>query len=262
MGVVNNTSDRFSDGGRYIDQSAALEHARRLIADGADMLDLGGESTRPNSEPVPALIELSRVIPLIQAIRAESAISISVDTMKPQVASAAMAAGATLWNDVTALRHAPSSLETAAELGCEVALMHMRGEPSSMQDQPIYDDVVSEVEAFLVTQAEAAIAAGVSRERIMLDPGVGFGKTLEHNLAILAQLDRFVRLGFRVLLGVSRKRFIRAIDPLADQPSARLGGSLAAVIAGAQAGCAVVRVHDVRETVQALKVHAAIARAK
>jgi dihydropteroate synthase len=258
MGVVNVTPDSFSDGGRFFDQEAALVHARKLIADGADLLDLGGESTRPGAEPVPAPVELRRVIPLIQAIRAESPIPLSIDTMKPEVAEAAMAAGATLWNDVAALC-APESLEVAARLGCEVALMHMQGEPRTMQADPRYDDVVGEVLSFLSARAEAAMAAGVARDRILIDPGIGFGKTLAHNLALLANLDRFVATGFRVLLGVSRKGFIHAIDPTAVEAQDRLGGSLAAALAGAGAGCAMIRVHDVRETVQALKVRAAIA---
>jgi len=261
MGIVNATPDSFSDGGRYLDAGAALDHARRLIADGADMLDLGAESTRPGAEPVSAEVEIERLVPLIAAIRAESPIPISVDTMKPEVARAAMAAGASIWNDVTALRHAPDSLATAAGLGCEVVLMHMKGEPRTMQAEPHYDDVAGEVAAFLAERAEAAMSAGVARGKIWLDPGVGFGKhMIRHNLPLLAGLDRIVALGFPVLLGASRKAFIGALDggAKADQ---RLGGSIAAALKGAQAGVAVVRVHDVRETVQALTVWAAIDQA-
>jgi len=258
MGVLNVTPDSFSDGGRFLDQEAALAHARRLIAEGVDMLDVGGESTRPGAEPVATEEEIARVEPLIRAIRAESAIPISVDTMKPKVARAAVAAGASMWNDVTALRHAPDSLAAAAELGCEVVLMHMQGEPRTMQDEPRYDDVVAEVAEFLLARAEAAMAAGVARERIWLDPGVGFGKhMLRHNLPLLAGLDRIVALGFPVLLGVSRKRFISALD--GDAPAdQRLGGSIAAALAGVAQNVAAVRVHDVRETVQALRVWQAI----
>jgi len=258
MGVVNVTPDSFSDGGRFLDQEAALAHARRLIAEGVEMLDVGGESTRPGAEPVAAEEEIARVEPLIRAIRAESAIPISVDTMKPKVARAAVAAGASMWNDVTALRHAPDSLAAAAELGCEVVLMHMQGEPRTMQDEPRYDDVVAEVAEFLLARAEAAMAAGVARERIWLDPGVGFGKhMLRHNLPLLAGLDRIAALGFPVLLGVSRKRFISALD--GDAPAdQRLGGSIAAALAGVAQNVAAVRVHDVRETVQALRVWQAI----
>jgi dihydropteroate synthase len=261
MGIVNLTPDSFSDGGRALDFDAALAHARQLAADGADILDLGAESTRPGAAPVAAEVEISRLAPLIAALRAESAIPISVDTMKPRVARAAMAAGASIWNDVTALRHAADSLPTAAELGCEVVLMHMQGEPQTMQAEPRYADVAAEVADFLAARAEAALAAGVARERIWLDPGIGFGKhRTRHNLPLLAGLDRIVALGFPVLLGASRKSFIGAVDR--EGPAdARLGGSIAAALAGAAAGVAAVRVHDVRETVQALAVWDAIARA-
>jgi dihydropteroate synthase len=258
MGIVNATPDSFSDGGRYLDPRAALAHARRLIAEGADILDIGAESTRPGAEPVPAEAEIARVVPLVQAIRAESSIPISVDTMKPQVARAAVAAGATMWNDVAALRYAPDGLETAAALGCEVVLMHMQGEPRTMQAEPHYDDVAAEVADFLAQRAEAATAAGVAREKIWLDPGIGFGKhMLRHNLPLLAGLERVVALGFPVLLGASRKSFIGALSGGAA-PDRRLGGSIAAALHGAQAGVAAVRVHDVAETVQALAVQAAI----
>jgi len=262
MGVVNVTPDSFSDGGRHIEREAALRHALSLAAAGAEVVDIGGESTRPGAEPVSEAEELDRVVPLVEAIRARSAVAISVDTMKPAVARAAVAAGAGWWNDVTALRERPDSLEAAAGLGCEVVLMHMRGEPRTMQAAPRYDDVVAEVCAFLQARAEAALAAGVARERIWLDPGIGFGKDLGHNLALLANLDRVAALGFPVLLGVSRKRFIRAIDRTAEDPGDRLGGSLACAILGAEAGCKALRVHDVRETVQALEVWRAVRGAK
>jgi len=258
VGIVNVTPDSFSDGGRFLDPGAALAHARRLIAQGADILDIGGESTRPGAEPVSEDDEIARVIPLIEQVRGESDIRLSIDTMKPAVARAAVAAGAAIWNDVTALRWSDDSLSTAAELGCEVVLMHMLGEPRTMQDDPRYDDVVAEVRAFLADRAEAAVAAGVAREKIWLDPGIGFGKTLAHNLALLANLDALTALDFPVVLGASRKRFLAALYPAAKDPDARLGGSLAAALTGASAGVAAVRVHDVAETVQALKVWAAI----
>jgi dihydropteroate synthase len=258
MGVVNVTPDSFSDGGRLMDPDAALARARKLVADGADWLDIGAESTRPGAEPVAEAEEIARALPLIAALRRESDIPISIDTMKPAVARAAVAAGASMWNDVTALGWRGDSLASAAELGCQVVLMHMQGEPGTMQAAPRYDDVVAEVTAFLVARAEAAMAAGVERSRLWLDPGIGFGKSLEHNLALLADLDRITGLGFPVLLGVSRKAFVRRIDPTAEAPGDRLGGSLAAALAGARAGVAMVRVHDVRETVQALAVQAAI----
>jgi dihydropteroate synthase len=257
MGVVNVTPDSFSDGGRFAALPAALAHARALVAAGADILDIGGESTRPGAEAVPEAEELARVLPLIEAIRAESDLPISIDTLKPGVARAAVAAGATLWNDVSALG-GEGAVETAAALGCQVVLMHMQGEPRTMQDGPAYTDVVAEVCDRLAARAEAAAAGGVARGRIWLDPGIGFGKRLEHNLALLANLDRLVALGYPVLLGVSRKRFIRALDATADDPYDRLGGSLAAALHGAASGVAAVRVHDVRETVQALKVRRAI----
>ena len=261
MGILNVTPDSFSDGGLYLEPGAALAHARRLIAEGADILDLGAESTRPGAEPVTAEAEIARLVPLIAAIRAESAIPISVDTMKPQVARAAIAAGAAMWNDVTALRHAPESLDTAAELGCEVVLMHMQGEPRTMQQAPEYEDVVAEVAEFLAVRAEAAITAGVARGKIWLDPGVGFGKhMIRHNLPLLAGLDHIVALGFPLVLGASRKSFIGALDGHAPADR-RLGGSIAAALTGAAAGVAAVRVHDVAETVQALKVWAAIDQA-
>jgi dihydropteroate synthase len=262
MGVLNATPDSFSDGGRFAGPEAALTHARRLIAEGADILDVGGESTRPGAAPVDEAEEIARVEPLIRELAAHTKARISIDTMKPGVARAAVAAGAVIWNDVTALRHAPDSLATAAALGCDVVLMHMQGEPGTMQAEPHYDDVVSEVAAFLAERAEAAMAAGVLRERIWLDPGIGFGKhMILHNVPLLAGLDRIVALGFPVVLGVSRKSFISALDGGGREADQRLGGSIAAALAGAAAGVAAVRVHDVRETAQALNVWAAIAQA-
>ena len=261
MGIVNVTPDSFSDGGKYLGPGAGIEHARRLIAQGADILDIGGESTRPGAAPVSEFDEILRVVPIIEAIRKASDIPISVDTMKPGVARAAIKAGADIWNDVAALRFSPDAPEVAAELGCEVVLMHMLGQPGTMQEDPRYDDVVAEVEAFLLAKAFTAMAAGVAKEKIWLDPGIGFGKTVAHNLALLKALPRFVALGYPILLGASRKRFIAGLDPSASEATDRLGGSLAAHLAGAAAGVAAVRVHDVRETVQALDVQAAIAGA-
>ncbi|MFS0711752.1 dihydropteroate synthase [Brevundimonas phoenicis] len=259
MGIVNVTPDSFSDGGRHATIEAALAHAMRMIDQGADVLDIGGESTRPGSEPVGEAEEIARVTPLIAAIRARWDGRISIDTMKPGVARAAVAAGATMWNDVTALSHAPDSLATAAELGCEVVLMHMKGAPKTMQDDPRYDDVVAEVVAHLAARAEAAMAAGVAREKIWLDPGIGFAKTTAHNLTLTARLDALVDLGFPVLYAASRKRLIQDVDETAVAATDRLGGSLALAMEGARRGARMVRVHDVRETVQALKVQAAVA---
>lgn len=259
MGIVNVTPDSFSDGGQLATQEAALAHALRLIEQGADVLDIGGESTRPGSDPVREDEEIDRVAPLIAALRARWDGMISIDTMKPGVARAAVGAGATMWNDVTALMHDPDSLATAAELGCAVVLMHMKGAPKTMQDDPRYDDVVGEVVAHLAARAEAAMAAGVARDRIWLDPGIGFAKTTDHNLALTARLEALVDLGFPVLYAASRKRVVQGVDASAVQASDRLGGSLALALEGVRRGARMVRVHDVRETMQALKLQAAVA---
>lgn len=258
MGVLNVTPDSFSDGGRFFDPDKALAHALDLIADGADILDIGGESTRPGAAPVSLEEELARVLPLVDIVRARWEGPISVDTMKPEVARQAVARGAAVWNDVTALRHAADSLHTAAELGCEVVLMHMQGEPGTMQANPRYGDVVAQVRDFLAERADAAMAAGVRREAISLDPGIGFGKTLAHNLDLLRNLPALAGLGFPLVLGVSRKRTVQMIDATAADPSDRLGGSLALALWCAEHGAAVLRVHDVRETVQALAVRSAL----
>ncbi len=262
MGILNATPDSFSDGGRHLDLDAALRRGGTMIAQGADILDIGGESTRPGATPVSEAEEIDRVIPLVTALRARFDTPLSIDTRKAAVARAAIAAGARLWNDVTALAGDAGSLSAAAELGCEVVLMHMQGEPRTMQQAPRYDDVVAEVTEWLAARADLALAEGVRREAIWLDPGVGFGKTAEHNFALLAALDRIVALGFPVLLGASRKGLIRAADPSAATPDDRLGGSLAIALAGMRAGCRMIRVHDVRETVQALKVAARIESAR
>ncbi|WP_292101168.1 dihydropteroate synthase [Brevundimonas sp.] len=261
MGIVNVTPDSFSDGGRLASAEAAVAHGLTQVEQGADILDIGGESTRPGAAPVAEAEEIVRVVPVIEGLRSVWDGPISIDTMKPAVARAAVAAGATMWNDVTALGHAPDSLATAAGLGCDVVLMHMRGEPRTMQADPRYDDVVAEVTDWLVARADAAMAAGVARERIWLDPGIGFGKTTAHNLALTAHLDRLAATGFPVLYGASRKRTIQAIDPTATDPADRLGGSLALAQEAARAGASILRVHDVRETVQALAVQAAVAGA-
>jgi dihydropteroate synthase len=261
MGIVNVTPDSFSDGGRLASVEAAVAHGLALVEQGADVLDIGGESTRPGAEPVDAAEEIARVVPVIEGLRAHWAGPISVDTMKPEVARAAVAAGATMWNDVTALGFAPDSPATAAGLGCDVVLMHMQGEPRTMQAEPRYDDVVAEVGGWLTARAGAAMAAGVARERIWLDPGIGFGKTAAHNLALTAGLDQLVATGFPVLYGASRKRVIQSIDPTATDPADRLGGSLALALEAARRGASIIRAHDVRETVQALRAAAAIGTA-
>jgi dihydropteroate synthase len=259
MGIVNVTPDSFSDGGRHGGADGALGHARRLLGEGADVLDIGGESTRPGAVPLPEAEEAARVTPIIEGLAASTDVPLSIDTMKPAVARLAVAAGASMWNDVTALRFADESLAMAAELGCAVVLMHMQGEPRSMQDDPRYGDVVREVAAFLAQRADVALAAGVARDNIWIDPGIGFGKTVAHNLALLRGLPALVALGWPVVLGASRKGFIRGVDPAAKDPGDRLGASLALALAGARAGVAMVRVHDVRPTVQALEMQSALA---
>jgi len=258
MGILNVTPDSFSDGGRHASAEAGLAQAMKLIGDGADILDIGGESTRPGAEPVSADEEIARTIPVIAAVHARWHGPISIDTMKPEVARAAMAAGATIWNDVTALTWSAESPAVAAELGCEVVLMHMLGEPRSMQVEPRYDDVIEDVARYLTARAEAAMAAGVLRANITLDPGIGFGKTIEHNLALIAGLGQLVQTGYPVLMGASRKRMIRNVDPTAVDAGDRLGGSLAIALDATRRGAAIVRVHDVRETVQALAMQGAI----
>ena len=259
MGIVNVTPDSFSDGGRFTSLGGALDHAMSLVADGADILDIGGESTRPGAGPVGQAEEIERVVPLIAAIRARWEGPISVDTMKPLVARLAVEAGATIWNDVTALTFSDDSLAAAAELGCTVVLMHMKGGPRTMQADPVYADVVGEVRSRLADRAEAALATGIARDRVWLDPGIGFGKTAAHNLTLTARLDSLTALGFPVLYGASRKRTIQTIDPSASDPLDRLGGSIALALEAARRGAAILRVHDVRETVQALKLQAAVA---
>ncbi|GBF58564.1 dihydropteroate synthase [Candidatus Phycosocius bacilliformis] len=257
MGVINTTPDSFSDGGQFIDPAAAIAHAHALVAAGADLLDLGGESTRPGAEPVGADEEIDRVLPVLQALAKDCPIPISIDTRKPEVARAAIAAGASCWNDVSALGFSPDSLTVAAALDVPVVLMHAQGEPKTMQVQPSYRDVTSEVLNFLVSRLSQAVQAGIKLEHIILDPGIGFGKTLSHNLTLMRDLPRLVALGRPVLVGTSRKRFIEALDPGAA-PDNRLGGSLAAALFAARQGAAVLRVHDVAETRQALRVQAAL----
>lgn len=257
MGIVNVTPDSFSDGGRHDAPDAAVAHALRLVAEGADLLDVGGESSRPGAGEVPAEEEIRRVVPVIERLRAETDVPISVDTAKPEVMRAAVAAGAGMINDVYALRR-EGALEAAADSGAAVVLMHMLGEPRSMQDAPRYDDVVGEVHRFLAERIFAAEMAGIDKRRIVVDPGFGFGKTLAHNLALLAGLARFAELGVPVLAGLSRKRSIGELTGR-EAPDARAAGSVAAHLIAAQRGAGILRVHDVAQTVDALKVWAAVA---
>lgn len=261
MGIVNVTPDSFSDGGRYASAEAAVAHGLRLSEEGAHILDIGGESTQPGAGSVPLDEELARTAPVIAGLRGKTGAEISIDTRKPEVACAAAAAGASIWNDVSALTFAPASLETAAGLGCRIVLMHAAGDPRTMQDNPCYDDVVEEVYAFLAARIEACVAAGIAPDRLIVDPGIGFGKTRDHNLELLGNLDRFLGLGAPVLLGASRKRFIAVLDR-PGPAGERLGGSLAAALEGWRRGASILRVHDVAATRQALTIAAAIEKAR
>jgi len=255
MGILNVTPDSFSDGGRYLRVDRAVGHAMQMIAEGADIIDIGGESTRPGSHPVSADEEIERVVAVIEALRRKTSIVISVDTSKPEVMRAAANAGASIVNDVRALQLA-GAIEVATELGLPVCLMHMQGEPESMQVNPGYTDVVTEVLQFLLLRAERCMAAGIEREQIIIDPGFGFGKTLQHNLSLLAGLHRFVATGFPVLVGLSRKSMVRA---LADSPGSDLAaGSVTLALYAARHGAHIVRVHDVRQTVEALRIQSAL----
>jgi dihydropteroate synthase len=255
MGVVNLTPDSFSDGGRYLEPAQALERALTLEAEGAAILDLGGESTRPGAAAVSAQEELRRVLPVLEQLRPRTRAILSIDTSKPEVMRAAAAAGADLINDVNALR-APGALQAAAASGCAVCLMHMQGEPRTMQHAPHYEDVVLEVRAFLAERVRACRAAGIADARILLDPGFGFGKTLEHNLTLLRRLAALRLDGLPLLAGLSRKSMIGTITGKLSQ--ARVHGSVAAALIAAQNGAQILRVHDVAATVDALKVLAAV----
>lgn len=254
MGIVNVTPDSFSDGGQYATFETALAQASALIADGADILDIGGESTRPGAAPVALVDELTRVIPLVKAL-ANCGIPISVDTQKPEVMQAAIDAGASMINDVNALR-APGALEACAAASVAVCIMHMQGVPATMQVAPRYDAVLSDVHSFLQARAVACVQAGITKNRIVWDPGFGFGKTVEHNFALLRDLSQLAQSGYPILAGLSRKSSIGAVT--GRDVGERLAGSLAAALIAAQNGATILRVHDVRETADALKVLSAV----
>ena len=256
VGIVNVTPDSFSDGGQHDSLEAAYAHALRLVEEGADMLDIGGESTRPGADDVSAEDEIRRVVPLIQRLAAATTVPLSIDTSKPEVMRAAVGAGAGMINDVYALRR-EGALDTAAELRVPVCLMHMQGEPRSMQEAPDYDDVVGEVHRFLTDRLFSCELAGIDRKRVLVDPGFGFGKNLEHNLALLRATARFAELGAGAYVGVSRKSMIGAMTGRSD-PAARVHGSVAAALIAVQRGAVLVRVHDVAPTVDALAVCAAV----
>src|SRR5205823_2119312 len=254
MGVLNVTPDSFSDGGRFVDFDRALAHARTMLADGADIIDIGGESTRPGALPTSEPDEIGRVIPIVEALARDDVV-ISVDTMKPAVIRAAIAAGASMINDVRALR-APGAIEAVAESQVAVCLMHMQGEPRTMQKTAVYADVVADVRRFLEERAVASMSAGIARERIAIDPGFGFGKTAAHNLRLLRELSSIASLGYPVVAGLSRKSTLGALT--ARPSDDRLAASIAAAVSAVAHGASIVRVHDVRETVDALKVWRAI----
>jgi dihydropteroate synthase len=256
MGIVNLTPDSFSDGGRFAGPEDALDHARRLAGAGADLLDLGGESSRPGSEPVPVVEELRRVLPVIEALAAESSVPLSIDTTKAEVARRALEAGAAIVNDITAMDADPDMARVVAESGAGVVLMHMRGVPKTMQQDPCYEDVVREVCDFLARRIEWAESRGIPRARIAVDPGIGFGKTMAQNLEILRNLRRFDTLGCALLIGTSRKKFLGTITGrgVGERATASAVSSLAACVAGSR----VVRVHDVAATVDAIKVWGAV----
>ena len=255
MGVVNVTPDSFSDGGLYLDPEAAIGHGRELAKAGAEILDVGGESTRPGAEPVEEAEELRRVVPVIRGL-GDLDCRISVDTSKAAVAEAALDAGVEIVNDVTALRGDPAMAARCADRECTVVLMHMRGEPRTMQEDPRYDDVVADVKAFLAERLEAATAAGIAEERVWLDPGIGFGKTAAHNLELLRRLGELRDLGRPLVIGTSRKSFIGKLD--GSPAGERLGGTIASSVLAAAEGAEVLRVHDVAEMRQALSVTGAI----
>jgi dihydropteroate synthase len=255
MGVVNVTPDSFSDGGLFLDPEAAVAHGRQLAAAGAEILDVGGESTRPGAEPVGEAEELARVVPVIARL-ADVEVEVSVDTSKAAVAAAALDAGATIVNDVTALRGDADMASLCAERGATVVLMHMLGEPRTMQRDPRYDDVVEDVKAFLGERLEAAVAGGIEEERVWLDPGIGFGKTGAHNMELLRRLGELRELGRPLVIGTSRKSFLGKID--GSPADRRLGGTIASSVLAAAEGADVLRVHDVAEVRQALTVAAAI----
>ncbi len=255
MGILNVTADSFSDGGRFLDEARAVAHGVALAADGADLVDVGGESTRPGAEPVPLEVELGRVMPVLRALVREG-VAVSVDTMKPEVMRRALAEGCAMVNDVNGFR-AEGAVEAVAGADAGLCVMHMKGTPATMQANPAYEDVVAEVRDYLAGRARALEAAGVAPDRIALDPGFGFGKDFAHNAALLSHLGRLAALGYPVVAGLSRKRMIGEITgrPVGE----RAAGSVAAALLAVQNGARIVRVHDVRETVDALKVLQALA---
>jgi dihydropteroate synthase len=257
MGILNVTPDSFSDGGMFAGAAAAVEHARAMAAQGADIIDIGGESTRPGAEPLPEDEELRRIIPVIERVAAEAGVPVSVDTYKANVAARAVAAGASLVNDISGLRFSPDMARVVADSGAAVVIMHIRGTPRDMQAAPVYEDLLAEIIDYLAGGVERAVRAGVPRDRVLIDPGIGFGKTLEHNLEIIGRLDELRVLGCPVVLGTSRKRFIGAVLNAPD-PRDRLEGTAATVALGIARGAHIVRVHDVAHMAKVARMTDAI----
>jgi dihydropteroate synthase len=260
MGILNVTPDSFSDGGLYADPARALAHARDMVSQGADLIDIGGESTRPGADPLSEEEELRRIIPVIERLTSEIAAPVSVDTYKSSVAIKALNAGASIVNDISGLRFSPDMAQVVADHDAAVVIMHIKGTPRDMQVNPVYGDVVGEISDYLEESAAIALKAGIGRNRIMIDPGIGFGKTLEHNLTILERLDEFRALGFPIVLGTSRKRFIGTVLDIAE-PKDRIEGSAATVALGIQRGARIVRVHDVGYMAKVARMTDAIVRA-
>jgi dihydropteroate synthase len=252
MGIVNVTPDSFSDGGRFFDQRVAVEHSLRLVAEGADLIDIGGESTRPYSSPISAEEELHRVVPVVEAVRHTCNVPISIDTSKAKVARQALSAGADIINDVTGLEGDPQMLMVARESAAGVCVMHMQGTPQTMQDTPTYESVVEEILAYLAARVAALVLAGLDRGRICIDPGIGFGKTHQHNLNLMANCWRFHEIGAPLLVGHSRKGFIGKV--LGDKDADRTAGTIGGTLALASQGVQIIRVHDVAAVRQALKL--------
>lgn len=256
MGILNVTPDSFSDGGRFLSPEVAISRAREMIQEGADIVDVGGESTRPGAKPVSVAEEVARVLPIVRTIAETFAVPVSIDTSKPEVMREAVAAGASMINDVMALR-APDALQTAADLGVPVCLMHMQGRPGTMQREPSYSNVVDEVAAFLDERVAACEAAGIDRQRLIIDPGFGFGKSLDHNLSLLKNLRRFADTGLPLLVGISRKSMIGMILNGAPEHQ-RLVGSISAAVLAMESGASILRVHDVKATMEAVRVVSAV----
>ena len=250
MGILNVTPDSFSDGGKYLEKNTAINHALEMIDEGADIIDIGGESTRPFSDPVSLKEEISRVVPVIEGIRKESDVCISIDTTKSQVATAALNSGASVINDVSAMEVDPLMVDVALKFDCPLIIMHMKGTPKNMQDDPKYESLISDIKDYLLDRADFIISKGINPKKIVIDPGIGFGKTVENNFEIINNLKHFTSMDFPVLLGASRKSFIGISLNLPEED--RLEGSLAANIIGFQNGAKIFRVHDVAETNKAL----------